>query len=37
MIKAHESDVTKLYWLEADQTLLSAGKDKMIKVIGRLF
>lgn len=31
VIKAHESDVTKLYWLEADQTLLSAGKDKMIK------
>ena len=32
VIKAHEGDITKIVWLEADQTLLTSGKDKKIKV-----
>jgi hypothetical protein len=36
VIKAHESDITKLTWLEEDQTLLTSGKDKVIKVFAHL-
>ncbi|CAD8088886.1 unnamed protein product [Paramecium sonneborni] len=32
VLKAHDSDITKLQWLDADQTLLTSAKDKVIKV-----
>jgi hypothetical protein len=32
-LEAHEGEVTKLMWLDKEATLLTAGKDKCIKVI----
>ncbi|CAD8083004.1 unnamed protein product [Paramecium sonneborni] len=31
VLKAHDSDITKLQWLNAENTLLTASKDKKIK------
>ncbi|CAD8170894.1 unnamed protein product [Paramecium octaurelia] len=32
VLKAHESDITKLHWLEEEKKLVTASKDKRIKV-----
>lgn len=32
VLKAHDSDITKLQWLDSEKTLVTASKDKRIKV-----
>lgn len=32
-LKAHNDCITRVIWLEEDQTLLTASKDKTIKVL----
>ena len=31
-MKAHEADITKMIWLEKENILMTASKDKSIKV-----
>lgn len=32
VLKAHDSDITKLQWLDAEKTLVTASKDKKIRI-----